>query len=100
MNSLEEGYLKGKIIGLEHQIDQFKQQLAEKDKEISKLQASCQQDKTQLGIEELEKVKELLVVENKNNPIVYDINDNTVGGALDRDKTFEIINQQIKELKG
>lgn len=37
MNSLEEGYLKGKIIGLEHQIDQLKQQLAEKDKEIEEL---------------------------------------------------------------
>ena len=30
---------------------------AEKDKEISKLQASCQQVKTQLAIQELEKVK-------------------------------------------
>lgn len=55
---------------------------------------------TQLAIHELEKVKELLLVESKNNPIVYDINDDTVGGALDRDKTFEIIDQQIKELKG
>lgn len=57
-------------------------------------------DPTQFAIQKLEKVKELLLVENKNNPIVYDINDDTVGGALDRDKTFEIIDQQIKELKG
>ena len=33
---------------------------AEKDKEISKLQASCQQVKTQLAIQELEKVKDYI----------------------------------------
>ena len=54
----------------------------------------------QLAIQELEKVKELLLIESKNNPIIYDVNDDTVGGALDRDKVNEIIDQQIKLLKG
>ena len=58
------------------------------------------QNQTWLAIQKLEKVKELLLIESKNNPIIYDVNDDTVGGALDRDKTFEIIDQQIKELEG
>ena len=103
------------------QIYQLKQQLAEKDKEIESLKQHLEetnagydfiyeqsretikelkQNQKQLAIQELEKVKELLLIESKNNPIVYDVNDDTVGGALDRDKTFEVIDQQIKELKG
>ena len=51
-------------------------------------------------LEELEKVKELLITESKRYPIVYDINDDLVGGAIDKDAVFKIINQQIKKLKG
>ena len=54
----------------------------------------------QLAIQELEKVKELLITESKRYPIVYDINDDLVGGAIDKDAVFKIINQQIKKLKG
>lgn len=53
-----------------------------------------------LAIQELEKVKKLLLEESKRYPIVYDITDDLVGGAIDKDKTFEIIDNQIKELKG
>ena len=53
----------------------------------------------QLAIQELEKVKELLITESKRYPIVYDITDDLVGGAIDKDKTFEIIDNQINELK-
>ena len=59
-----------------------------------------QAPQTQLAIHELEKVKELLLDEYKKYPIVYDKTNDIVAGALDRDKVNEIINQQIKELKG
>lgn len=54
----------------------------------------------QLVISELEKVKSLLEKESKKNPIVYDINNDLVGGAIDRNTCFSIIDNQIKELKG
>ena len=57
------------------------------------------QSKTEFAIQELEKVKEWLITESKRYPIVYDITDNLVGGAIDKDKTFEIIDNQINELK-
>ena len=57
-------------------------------------------NETQLAIQELEKVKKRLLEESKRYPIVYDITDDLVGGAIDKDKTFEIIDNQIKELKG
>ena len=59
---------------------------AEKDKEISKLQASCQQVKTQLAIAELEKVKEWL------EPKYFDYEQINY--------LTRIIDNQIKELKG
>lgn len=93
------------------EIEKLKQQYTILENENGKLTTELIMDKykkaqkeisfgKQLAIQELEKVKDLLLIENKNNPIVYDLNDYTRGGALDRDKTFEIIDQQIKELKG
>lgn len=78
-------------------VHDWKALCAEKDKEISKLQASCQQVKTQLAIQELEKVKVSLkdrisMMENEEHSYLqkvvtwYDICDQ--------------INNQIKELKG
>ena len=58
------------------------------------------QSQIQLAIAELEKVKELLLDEYKKYPIVYDKTNDIVAGALDRDKVNEIIDQQIKELRG
>ena len=108
----------------ETEIDQLKQQLAEKDKEIERLRnlfklnnevvinqgkeifdlrvqvLQQKQNQTQLAIQELEKTKDLLLNESKNNPIIYDVNDDLVGGAIDKDAVFKIIDQQIKELKG
>lgn len=55
---------------------------------------------TQLAIQELEKVKELLLYEYKKYPIIYDKTNDIVAGALDRDKVNEIIDQQIEKLKG
>lgn len=103
------------------QIDQLKQQLAEKYKEIERLKQELEetnagydftyeqsteaikelkQNQTQLAIQELENVRKLLLEESKTYPIVYDITDDLVGGAIDKDKIFEIIDNQIKELKG
>ena len=100
---------------------QLKRQLEEKDKEIEKLKQELEetnagydftyeqsteaikelkQNQTQLAIQELENVRKLLLEESKTYPIVYDITDDLVGGAIDKDKIFEIIDQQIKELKG
>lgn len=56
--------------------------------------------KQQLAIQEFEKTKDLLLNESKNNPIIYDVNDDLVGGAIDKDAVFKIIDRQIKELKG
>ena len=100
---------------------QLKQQIEEKDKEIERLKQELEetnagydftyeqstetikelkQNQTQLAIHELEKTKDLLLNESKNNPIIYDVNDDLVGGAIDKDAVFKIIDQQIKELKG
>ena len=54
----------------------------------------------QLAITELEKVKKRLLEESKRYPIVYDITNDLVGGAIDKNKVFETLDQQIKELKG
>ena len=78
-------------------VHDWKTLCAEKDKEISKLQASYQQVKTQLAIQELEKVKVNLkdrtsMMKNEEHSYLqkvvawYDICDQ--------------INKQIKELKG
>ena len=77
--------------------------LAEKDKHIKDLEEENQQLKQlqkQLAISELGKLKSLLEKESKENPIVYNINNDLVGGAIDRDTCFYIINNQIKDLKG
>lgn len=106
--------------------EQLEQQLAEKEKEYNQLEIlhykdieaieSCSkeiyktkyrngilesqhQDKISFCIEQLEKAKEFLLIESKQNPIVYDVTNDTIGGAIDRDKCFEIIDNQIKELK-
>ena len=95
-------------------VEELKQQLAEKDKEIERLntiknnaiecadlfKVALSVRQKDLAIQELEKVKKLLLEESKRYPIVYDITDDLVGGAIDKDKTFEIIDNQIKELKG
>ena len=57
------------------------------------------QDKISFAVEQLEKVKEFLLIESKEHPIVYDISDDVVGGAIDRDKCFSIIDNQIKTIK-
>ena len=67
-------------------VHDWKTLCAEKDKEISKLQASCQQVKTQLAIKELEKVKEWL------EPKYFDYEQINY--------LTRIIDNQIKELKG
>lgn len=117
--------LKDYLIIKDKQLYQLKQQLAEKDKEIEKLKQQytilenengklttelimdkykkAQKEVSfgkQLAIQELEKVKELLLDEYKKYPIVYDKTNDIVAGALDRDKVNEIIDQQIKLLKG
>ena len=87
---------------------------AEKDKEIEMLntiknnaiecadlfKVALSVRQKDLAIQELEKVKELLLNEYKKYPIVYDKTNDIVAGALDRDKVNEIIDQQIKLLKG
>lgn len=99
--------------------DQLKQQLAEKEKELKHLkelkrffnslygkttmnrfQEIQRQYKISFAVEQLEKVRELLFKEIKQNPIIYDVTNDVVGGAVDRDRCFEIIDNQINELKG
>lgn len=58
------------------------------------------QSQNQKAIEELKKLKTLLEKESKENPIVYDIDNDLVAGAIDRDTCFNILNKQIKSLKG
>ena len=70
-------------------VHDWKTLCAEKDKEISKLQASYQQVKTQLAIQELEKVKDWL-----NEPFDED------GCFKNGGDLIDYIDQQIKELKG
>lgn len=75
---------------------------AEKDKEISKLQASCQQVKTQLAIQELEKIKNKcdgmydLWLNSKYKENMYDNED--IAGAFEDISVFA--NDLIKKLKG
>ena len=100
--------------GQRARIDELTKIVKEKDKEIEDWKQKTQtflnrvneqnyeianNNPKQLAIQELEKVKELLITENKKYPIVYDITDDLVGGAIDKDKTFEIIDNQINELK-
>ena len=133
-------HLRYELAGADETITNLKQQLEEKDKEIETMKKDsdknidylvefaslienekdcnrmlkaldrvksgnkyiidkANQSKTEFAIQELEKVKELLITESKRYPIVYDITDDLVGGAIDKDKTFEIIDNQIKELK-
>ena len=99
-------------------IQQLKQQLVEKDEQIKRRIAAyekqfieqtnenyelrqqlAEQNKITFCIEKLEKVKELLLIESKQNPIVYDVTNDTIGGAIDRDKCFKLIDNQIEELK-
>ena len=102
-------------------VHDWKTLCAEKDKEIERLKQELEetnagydftyeqstetikelkQNQIQLAIQELEKTKDLLLNESKNNPIIYDVNDDLVGGAIDKDAVFKIIDQQIKELRG
>ena len=103
------------------EIMEYPEFMEEKDKEIERLKQELEetnagydftyeqsteaikelkQNQTQLAIQELENVRKLLLEESKTYPIVYDITDDLVGGAIDKDKIFEIIDNQIKELKG
>ena len=109
------------IYDMQDKIEWLKQQLAEKDKEIEHLikridkyenifrsrinrtgdmQKDIELYINQLAIQELEKVKKLLLDEYKKYPIVYDKTNDIVAGALDRDKVNETIDQQINALKG
>ena len=83
-------------------VHDWKTLCAEKDKEISKLQASCQQVKTQLAIQELEKVKNKcdgmydLWLNSKYKENMYDNED--IAGVFDDISVFT--NDLIKKLKG
>ena len=113
------------ICNKDQENEKLKQQLEEKDKEIEKLKTKqkpivmyskedyfkrcnfleeenikLQFAQKQLAIQELEKVKELLITESKRYPIVYDITNDLVGGAIDKNKVFETLDNQIKKLKG
>lgn len=99
---------------LEEQNNRLIDTLKEKDKEIERLntiknsaiecadlfKVALSVRQKDLAIQQLEKVKELLLDEYKKYPIVYDKTNDIVAGALDRDKVNEIIDQQIKKLKG
>ena len=63
------------------------------------LEEKIVQDKISFAVEQLEKVKELFLIESKEYPIIYNISDDIVGGAIDKDKCFEIIDNQIEQLK-
>ena len=87
------------------EIEKLKQQNTLLENENGKLTTELIMDKykkaqkevsfgKQLAIQELEKVKELLLDEYKKYPIVYDKTNDIVAGVN------EIIDQQIKELKG
>lgn len=78
-------------------VHDWKTLCAEKDKEISKLQASCQQVKTQLAIQELEKVKMQLKDKTKMMSNEEHCYQQKVVSWLD---ICNQINNQIKELKG
>lgn len=76
------------------------------DEQMKAFEKRCQkyynsdEYKKDFAIQKLENIKKLLLEESKRYPIVYDITDDLVGGAIDKDKTFEIIDNQIKKLKG
>lgn len=79
-------------------VHDWKTLCAEKDKEISKLQASCQQVKTQLAIQELEKVKDCC------ESYALELNkreDNKTNNEIIKYlyAITEIIDNQIQELK-
>lgn len=118
-------HLRYELAGADETITNLRQQIEEKNKEIERLkffekayyynQLQASQEDIQkfqqlanqsaininyIAIQELEKVKKALVEENRKFPIVYDITDDLVGGAIDKEKVFTIIDQQIKGLKG
>ena len=96
-----------KLKQLKHQLDQLKQQLVEKEKELTYMtkqakkfnneaqkyyeDAYCNSFQNQKAIAELEKFRAKLV--NRFNPVELSYTEYV-------QKLFEIINQQIKELKG
>lgn len=83
-------------------VHDWKALCAEKDKEISKLQASCQQVKTQLAIQELEKVKNKcngmyeLWLDSNYKENMY--NNEDIAGVFEDISVFT--NDLIKKLKG
>lgn len=100
--------------GQDKKIQQLKQQLAEKTLTIEQINKAfienrslwkdkyeqSNQDKISFAVKQLEKIRELLFEEIKQNPIIYEVTNDVVGGAVDRDRCFEIIDNQINELKG
>ncbi len=74
-------------------------QLEEKDKVISKLQTS-QRDKTQLAIQELEKVEELILKIDNNHREIKTLKNGYSTLYIDSPTVMFIIDQQIKELSG
>ena len=82
------------------EIEDLGLQIADLNSKITQMEEQDMVFHNQLAIQKLEKVKELLLDEYKKYPIVYDKTNDIVAGALDRDKVNEIIDQQIKELKG
>lgn len=50
-------------------------------------------------IDLMNRLKKLLLKENKEHPIVYDKTADIVGGAIDKDRCFEIIDKLIEELE-
>lgn len=103
-------HLENLIVELRNKIKDKDIIIEKKDKEIENCKRNelyeenmkilAVKNQKQLAINELEKVRKLLLEESKTYPIVYDITNDVVGGAIDRDKIFEIIDNQIKELKG
>ncbi len=80
--------------------------LAEKDEQIKDLtecnkylQIYRNKDKILFAVVLLKKLKELFLIQSKEYPIVYNISDDIVGGAFDRDKCFDIIDNEIEILK-
>lgn len=103
---LENSKLKQQIAEMQNTIDEINREFVQavhdwktlckkKDKEISKLQASCQQDKIQLAIQELEEVEKACF----NQKELVDFG-NVACFMVDVADILEIINNQIKELKG
>lgn len=89
-----------KISDLRKELQDCKNSLKRKTQSNRDLQRLKHSVNTQFVISQLEEIKEMLSIEYKRYPIVYDKTDDLVGGALDREKVFEIIEQQISKLKG